>query len=89
MYGPLTHARRDLTMKERILLKTNKKIISAYVAKVMAKPKRDGKYECIKDFSKVAASSVRGISNAVVALLNMNVCIIFTKVASFSFSKYL
>ena len=57
MYGPLTRARRDLAMKERKLLKTNKKVISAYVdfpAKLMAKTKKDGKYELIKDFSKVA-----------------------------------
>ena len=57
MYGPLTRARRDLAMKERKLLKTNKKVISAYVdfpAKLMAKTKKDGKYELLKDFSKAA-----------------------------------
>ena len=56
MYGPLTRARRDLAMKERKRLKENNKIISGYVdfpAKLMAKSKKDGKYELVKDFSGV------------------------------------
>ena len=56
MYGPLTRARKDLAVKERKWLKENNKIISAYVnspAKLMTKSKKDGKYECLKDFSVV------------------------------------
>ena len=56
MYGSLTRARRDLAMKERKRLKENNKIISGYVdfpANLMAKSKKDGEYECVKDFSGV------------------------------------
>ena len=54
--GPLTQMRRNLAMQERKSLKESNAIIAGYVsfpARLMVKEKKDGKYFCIKDFSKV------------------------------------
>ena len=55
MYGPITRARRNLAMQERKRMKADGEIVSGYVdfpARLMVKTSRDGKYSCIKDFSK-------------------------------------
>ena len=62
LYGPLTPERRSLAMKEQKRLETNNELVSAYVyfpAKLVGKTAKEGKYQCIKDFSNVKVKLVR------------------------------